>query len=284
MGNDLKYGLVLGAVVLLIFVGYYAIRVKRPDKTTKPATTTQRSAERPTAPNIFEPPSGTYAAPAETTATPPGNIAIFEPTVSDTVTGPGMAGQTYPSAGTVAFDQGVSLPTGSTYRPPYLGPTAGTTRPVTPPSTTAAPFSGTTRQPVSLDNVRPASPATKTYKIQDGDTLGAISRKFYGTDDKWQKILDANKSKNLDPRRLVIGTEIVIPDVKETASVTPATRPAAATTTAGRTHTVQQGDTLWSIARKYYGDGTKADKILQANKAKLPDADRLQVGMVLTIP
>lgn len=36
-----------------------------------------------------------------------------------------------------------------------------------------------------------------------------------------------------------------------------------------KTHTVVKGDSLWTIARKYYGDGSKWAKIYEANKAKI---------------
>lgn len=38
------------------------------------------------------------------------------------------------------------------------------------------------------------------------------------------------------------------------------------TVSKNKTHTVKTGDTLWGIARKYYGDGTKWKKIYTANK------------------
>lgn len=38
-----------------------------------------------------------------------------------------------------------------------------------------------------------------------------------------------------------------------------------------KTHTVVSGDTLWGIARKYYGDGSKWTKIYNANKTVIED-------------
>ena len=35
--------------------------------------------------------------------------------------------------------------------------------------------------------------------------------------------------------------------------------------TANKTHTVQSGDTLWGIAKKYYGNGSQYQKIVSAN-------------------
>ena len=50
------------------------------------------------------------------------------------------------------------------------------------------------------------------------------------------------------------------------------------------TYTVQEGDTLWSIARKLYGDGSKYVKIYAANKDKIRNPNSVEVGQVLTIP
>jgi nucleoid-associated protein YgaU len=57
--------------------------------------------------------------------------------------------------------------------------------------------------------------------------------------------------------------------------------PAGATT-----HTVVKGDTLYSLARKFYGnsDAKSRTKILDANKAKIKDPNVLPVGAVLAIP
>ena len=48
-----------------------------------------------------------------------------------------------------------------------------------------------------------------------------------------------------------------------------------------RTYTVKQGDTLWDIACRFYGDGTKWRAI--AAKNGVPDPRKLQVGKVLTL-
>ena len=45
--------------------------------------------------------------------------------------------------------------------------------------------------------------------------------------------------------------------------------------------TVAQGDTLWDIACRFYGDGTKWRAI--AAKNGVPDPRKLQVGKVLTL-
>lgn len=49
-------------------------------------------------------------------------------------------------------------------------------------------------------------------------------------------------------------------------------------------HTVKQGDTLWSIAVQYYGDGSRFNEIYNANKTRIPRMAVLNVGTALYIP
>ena len=49
-------------------------------------------------------------------------------------------------------------------------------------------------------------------------------------------------------------------------------------------HTVEKGDTLWAIATKNYGDGSKFKLIFQANRPMLSDPDEIYPGQVLRIP
>lgn len=52
----------------------------------------------------------------------------------------------------------------------------------------------------------------------------------------------------------------------------------------GKTYTVKKGDTLWSIATRYYGSGANFPKIVEANKNLIKDPDLIYEGWVLTIP
>lgn len=49
-------------------------------------------------------------------------------------------------------------------------------------------------------------------------------------------------------------------------------------------HVVDSGDTLWSIAKKYYGDGSKYNIIYNANKDKIKNPALIKVGWKLRIP
>ena len=65
-------------------------------------------------------------------------------------------------------------------------------------------------------------------------------------------------------------------DTGETETVeTPAPAPA-------RTHTIRKGDTLWSVAKKFYGDGKRWKEIAAAND--IANESKLPIGKVLRIP
>ncbi len=66
----------------------------------------------------------------------------------------------------------------------------------------------------------------------------------------------------------------------------PAAPPAAAPATAPtpRTHLVQKGDTLQSLALRYYGSRAAWEKIYAANRTVLASKDQLKVGQQLIIP
>ncbi len=47
-------------------------------------------------------------------------------------------------------------------------------------------------------------------------------------------------------------------------------------------HTVAAGETVWTIAEKYYGSGFNAEEIIETNKLTNPDV--IEVGQRITIP
>jgi LysM repeat protein len=52
----------------------------------------------------------------------------------------------------------------------------------------------------------------------------------------------------------------------------------------GQTYSVKSGDTLSKISKQYYGDSSEYMRIFYANRDKLSDPDRIQVGQELVIP
>lgn len=73
------------------------------------------------------------------------------------------------------------------------------------------------------------------------------------------------------------------PAAPTAAPAAPTEAPAAPTAApAQRIYTVVSGDTLWAIAARFYGDGSKYPKIASANGIANPDL--IMVGQKLTIP
>jgi LysM repeat protein len=52
----------------------------------------------------------------------------------------------------------------------------------------------------------------------------------------------------------------------------------------GQTYTVKAGDTLSKVSKQFYGDPNQYMRIFYANRNKLSDPDKIQVGQELTIP
>ena len=55
-------------------------------------------------------------------------------------------------------------------------------------------------------------------------------------------------------------------------------------TTSQKYHTVKKGDTLWGIAKKYYGNGAQYTKIYNANKNIIKNPNLIYVGQKFLIP
>ena len=53
---------------------------------------------------------------------------------------------------------------------------------------------------------------------------------------------------------------------------------------AGTTYTVQAGDTLSAIAKKFLGNANEYMAIFNANRDQLDDPDKIKPGQVLKIP
>ena len=100
---------------------------------------------------------------------------------------------------------------------------------------------------------------TNTYTVKSGDTLWGIAKKFNLT---VNQIKEAN---NLTSNSLSIGQKLIIPSQTETPTLT-------------NFYTVKQGDTLYSIAKKY---NVSVNDIINANNLTTTN---LSIGQTITIP
>lgn len=51
----------------------------------------------------------------------------------------------------------------------------------------------------------------RTYVVKKGDTLSEISQRMYGDSTRWRRIWDANRGRVKDPKKLQVGTRLIIP-------------------------------------------------------------------------
>ena len=72
--------------------------------------------------------------------------------------------------------------------------------------------------------------------------------------------------------------------IENTASVNNSRSTSDNAPSGGTTYTVVKGDSLWKIAKKYYGNGSKYTVIYEANKDKIKNPNLIYPGQVLTIP
>lgn len=82
------------------------------------------------------------------------------------------------------------------------------------------------------------------------------------------------------PGKRYVAVQTAAAVVKQEETTTTETNPAV---TENKTHTVQSGDTLWGIAKIYYGNGAQYTKIVAANPG-IKNPNLIYPGQVFTIP
>jgi nucleoid-associated protein YgaU len=76
----------------------------------------------------------------------------------------------------------------------------------------------------------------------------------------------------------------VVADIKVRPGAAHPSQPTSAPGGAANTYTVQAGDTLSGISKKFYGNANDYMDIFNANKDQLSDPDKIKPGQVLKIP
>lgn len=163
----------------------------------------------------------------------------------------------------------------TTYAPP---PAAGRAEPTRPGSPNAAVVTPT--RPV-VEDVAPVT----TYTVQRGDSLWSISKKHRITVAELARANNLGTGATLRPgQKLMVPTKPAAP--RDLATTAPATTekadtPATARPAAGEPlrHTVQPGESLGTIARKYH---VTVGEIAAANN--ITDPARIRAGQQLVIP
>ncbi len=120
------------------------------------------------------------------------------------------------------------------------------------------------------------------YTIEEGDTLGSIAERLYGNAAYWEQLALYNNLEN--PNVLHVGQVIRIPGSLSSLATYEIEYDMPTTYEEDMTYTVQAGDTLSCIARKFYetDDLLTVDRLATYND--LWDPNKIDVDEILLIP
>jgi nucleoid-associated protein YgaU len=139
------------------------------------------------------------------------------------------------------------------------------------------------------------------YTWKAGDTFPVLAERYYGSQKLALRLRTANEGRT--EANLKVGDKIFVPNLEGATPVMPENNAAPGATgfvqpngavatpaakknaiSADGFYVVQKGDVLGTISQKVYGTAKKWQKIYDANRDVLKDANALKVGMKLRIP
>ena len=152
---------------------------------------------------------------------------------------------------------------------------------------------------------KPPRPKERIYTVRDGDSLGAIAKAVYGSEEGnrraiVQNLFEANKGILKSPDDLLVGQKLKVPSLSALSAVPNAGGGAVGSDDGvlGKLgdaiknvfnkpkppeYVIKDGDSLWAIATKMLGDGNRYHEIKSLNK-EIYDEEELYVGMRLRLP
>ncbi len=319
MRTDVKVGIALGAIVLIVAGAYYGAN-KDPDIQLAGADNDVHEQNKRTLRDLLAPPPNTPSTSRNdtrsTTAFPtPGpeprgqargvdtraSKAPNERTAEAPVRDPDLTRQASSDSEDLSS---ASVPTENVKTAPALpstetalripepiggladrrGPPATLNRPrsplQSPTSTTARRSPGNSSRGTPREIPRPIT-RTRTHMVAPEDNFSTLAERYYGSQSYAGLLVQANP--NVDPRRMKIGSPIKIPPLNLDDVGAPARSDAREVGT--RPYYVQEGDSLYAIADAKLGTGARWSEIYELNKAAIgADPSRLKVGVVLTLP
>jgi len=291
MNRDVKIGLAIGLLVLVALFVWLAVKASRepspvadlsqkpPAGTTGPALT---STQTPDKTGVVS--GKDYFSPEESPKIPESGELAMAPVTKT----PESKGTATVEVGTQHTTSAGEMTAAARYRELTQTRKAGESALKTEEFAPKTGETGTLSPGFTPGTVEaPKTPSN--YVVKEGDTLGIISKKVYGSSHFWQRIAKANKID--DPARVRAGMSLTIPALSDTErphaipalkdrGVPPTVSLPAAS--AEQHHKVVAGDTLGSISQQYYGTSRKTKLIMDANK--ITDENKLRVGQVLVIP
>lgn len=131
-----------------------------------------------------------------------------------------------------------------------------------------------------------ATPDTLKIKVGDTITLKGIGKYLSGNyyvESINRKIDNSGYSHTFEVIKMNFGDTLKSSPKKSTSSKKKASK--VLKKTSKKTYTCKKGDTIYTIAKKYYGSTSKYKKILDANKSiKKSQYNKLPIGLKISIP
>ena len=115
------------------------------------------------------------------------------------------------------------------------------------------------------------------YTVKAGDNLKLLAEKFFGDENRWEKLYELNETILPNPNVIHVGQEITIYTrvdtniVEQTESIPMVF------------HRVVSGETLKKISKKYYDDESKWEEIYELNKDIILNPNIIHIGQELKI-
>lgn len=109
---------------------------------------------------------------------------------------------------------------------------------------------------VAMQELTPEEPFPRRHKVQQGETLGGLAKRYKVTVAELQRVNRLTGHQIRAGRQLIIPAKAARPDTRVAAAPAQATAKSTARTSPryedGKVvHTVQRGDTLWHVSRRY---------------------------------
>jgi nucleoid-associated protein YgaU len=142
-------------------------------------------------------------------------------------------------------------------------------------------------------------PKAGQYIVQPNDSYYTISQKVYGDGGFFKAIYEHNRRQHPKPERLQVGDVLLVPDAATLQKLYPdlcpkpgrvaasqRVTPASARLRPGtKVYVVEEGDTLFKIAKEHLGNPSRWGEVYQLNRELLgKDYDYLKPGTELLLP
>jgi nucleoid-associated protein YgaU len=121
-----------------------------------------------------------------------------------------------------------------------------------------------------VKRAKPKRPQYRVITIKKGDTLASLAERFYGNPMDFKRIIRANRDIRRASSSLKPGQKVIIPNMEKHKQK--------------RLVSVRKGDTLASIAERFYGSHKKYQKIIDANYKIKNKHTPLHVGQLIYVP